>query len=213
MPRLSPIRRDSRLRRRASSRPPRSITLIVCEGETELEYLAVLCNRLGLLPTDVILAENTGGSAPISVVACAERRAKERGGYDHIFCVFDRDSHESFERARSRIRQLASRRSAALPIREIVSVPCFEIWVLLHFEQSDAQFAECSEVLSRIRDRHMPDYVKVKVRVANALVDCLDAALASAAWLEVRAEGNNWNPYTQVHQLVAHLRAVAAQED
>jgi len=166
MPRLSPIRRDSRLRRRAGNRPPRSVTLIVCEGETEREYLAVLCNRLGLLPTEVILAENTGGSAPISVVACAERRATERGGYDHIFCVFDRDSHESFERARS-----------------------------------------------RIRDRHMPDYVKAKVRVANALVDCLDAALASAAWLEVRAEGNNWNPYTQVHQLVAHLRAVAAQED
>ncbi len=212
MPRLSPIRRDSRLRRRAGSRPPRSITLIVCEGETELEYLAVLCNRLGLLPTEVILAENTEGSAPISVVACAERRAKERGGYDHIFCVFDRDSHESFERARSRIRQLASRRSAALPIREIVSIPCFEIWVLLHFEQSDAQFAECSEVLSRIRDRHMPDYVKAKVRVANALVDRLDVALASAAWLELRAEGNNWNPYTEVHQLVEHLRTVAAQE-
>jgi hypothetical protein len=212
MPRLSPIRRDSRLRRRAGNRPPRSITLIVCEGETELEYLTALCNRLGLRPTEVILAENTEGSAPISVVTCAERRAKEWGGYDHIFCVFDRDSHESFERARSRIRQLASRRSAALPIREIVSVPCFEIWVLLHFEQSDAQFAECSEVISRIRDRHMPDYVKAKIRVANALVDRLDVALASAAWLELRAEENNWNPYTAVHQLVAHLRDVAAQE-
>lgn len=212
MPRLSPIRRDSRLRRRPGNRPPRSVTLIVCEGETELEYLTALCNRLGLRPTEVILAENTEGSAPISVVTCAERRAKEWGGYDHIFCVFDRDSHESFERARSRIRQLASRRSAALPIREIVSIPCFEIWVLLHFEQSDAQFAECSEVLSRIRDRHMPDYVKAKVRVANALVDRLDVALASAAWLELRAEGNNWNPYTEVHQLVEHLRTVAAQE-
>ncbi|MFN9748568.1 MAG: RloB family protein [Burkholderiales bacterium] len=212
MPRLSPIRRDSRLRRRAGNRPPRSITLIVCEGETELEYLKVLCNHLGLRPTEVILAENTEGSAPISVVTCAERRAEKWGGYDHIFCVFDRDSHESFERARSRIRQLASRRSAPLPIREIVSVPCFEIWVLLHFEQSDAQFADCSEVISRIRDQHMSDYVKAKIRVANALVDRLDVALASAAWLELRAEENNWNPYTAVHLLVEHLRTVAAQE-
>lgn len=212
MSRLSPIRRNSRLRRRAGNRPPRSITLIVCEGETELEYLAVLRNRLGLLPTEVILADNTEGSAPISVVACAERKAKERGGYDHIFCVFDRDFHESFERARSRIRQLASRRSAALPIKEIVSVPCFEMWVLLHFEQSDSQFADCSAVISRIRDRYMPDYMKANVHVANALVDRLGVALASAAWLELRAEENNWNPYTAVHQLVAHLRAVAAQE-
>ncbi|MFY8135359.1 MAG: RloB domain-containing protein [Aquimonas sp.] len=72
-----------------------SITLIVCEGEIELEYLGVLCNRLGLRPTEVILAENTEGSAPISVVACAERKARERGGYNHIFCVFDRDSHSA----------------------------------------------------------------------------------------------------------------------
>jgi len=212
MSRVSPIRRDSRLRRKAGSRPPRSITLIVCEGETELEYLGVLCNRLGLRPTEVILSENTEGSAPISVVACAEHKARERGGYDHIFCVFDRDSHESFERARGRIRQLASRKSGALPMREIVSIPCFEVWVLLHFEQSDAQFADCSAVISRIRDRHMPGYTKANVRIATALVDRLDAAMASAAWLEQRAEENNWNPYTAVHQLVTHLRDVASQE-
>ena len=212
MPRVSPIRHENRLRRKSGSLPPRSITLIVCEGETELEYIAVLRSRLGLRPTEVILAENTEGSAPISVVACAERKARERGGYDHIFCVFDRDSHESFERARARIRQLASRKSGALPIKEVVSIPCFEVWVLLHFEQSDAEFTDCAAVLSRIRDRHMPEYTKANVRIANALLDRLDAAVISAAWLERRAQENNWNPYTAVHQLVAHLRDIASQQ-
>jgi hypothetical protein len=211
MPRLSPIRRDSLLHRRAGKRPPRSITLIVCEGETELEYFSVLSGRLGLRPTEVILADNTEGSAPVSVVACAERKAKEQGGYDHIFCVFDQDTHESFARARERIRHLASRRVAALPIKEIVSVPCFEIWVLLHFEQSDPQFADCSAVISRIRERHLPRYLKADVRTANALIDRLSNAVASAAWLERRAEANAWNPYTAVHRLVEHLQAVAAQ--
>ena len=86
------------------------------------------------------------------------------------------------------------------------------MWVLLHFERSDAHFADCAAVNSRIRDRHMPGYTKANVRIANALVDRLDAAVASAAWLELRAAENNWNPYTAVHRLVTHLRDVASQE-
>ncbi len=86
------------------------------------------------------------------------------------------------------------------------------MWVLLHFEQSDAEFTDCAAVLSRIRDRHMPEYTKANVRIANALLDHLDAAVTSAAWLERRAQENNWNPYTAVHQLVTHLRDVASQQ-
>ncbi|MEN9418495.1 MAG: hypothetical protein RI988_2115 [Pseudomonadota bacterium] len=212
MPRFAPIRRDGGLRRKAGRRAPRSITLIVCEGETELEYLQVLRGRLGILPAEVILADSTEGSAPINVVACAERKAKERGGYDHIFCVFDRDFHTSFERARERIRYLATRRVERLPIREVVSVPCFETWVLLHFERSDPQFRDCAAVIARIRERHMPEYLKADVRTMNALVDRIEMALASAAWLEQRVELNGRNPYTDMHRLVAHFQAVSAQE-
>jgi hypothetical protein len=209
MARLAPIRPDSRLRRRAGSRPPRSITLIVCEGETELDYFKALRSKLDLLPAEIVVADNTQGSAPISVVTCAERRAKEQGGYDHIFCVFDRDAHESFERARERIRKLASKKRGALPIKEVVSIPCFEIWVLLHFEQTERPFQDCSAVISYIRDRHMPEYAKASARNASSLVESLEAALISAAWLAQRARDNNRNPYTDVHRLVEHMKAVA----
>ena len=209
MARVSPIRREHSLRRKPGRRAPRSLTLIVCEGETEVQYFSALRARLGLLPTEIVLANNKKGSAPINVVECAERKARERGSYEHIFCVFDRDAHESFERARERIRVLASRRTSPLPMREIVSVPCFEIWVLLHFERSDAQFSDCAAVHARIRARTMPDYAKASVRVANRLVDQVTVALSHAAWLERRIAAHGDNASTTVHRRVEHLQRVA----
>jgi RloB-like protein len=115
-------------RRKAGQRPPRSITLIVCEGETERAYFEAARLHHGLQPAEVGVPENTRGSAPISVVECAEQKATEAGGYDYIFCVFDRDSHQGFTRARDRIKVLAGRKAKPLPVREIISIPCLEVW-------------------------------------------------------------------------------------
>jgi len=123
MDRISRPRCRSSFERKPGNRLPRSITLIVCEGETERAYFEAARLRLGLRPAEVVIAENTHGSAPISVVACAEQKADEDGGYDFIFCVFDRDAHESFSRAREKINALAGRRKKPLPIQEIISIP------------------------------------------------------------------------------------------
>jgi len=131
---ISQIRGRNKFRRRPGNREPRSITLIVCEGESEQAYFDAIRLQLKLLTTEVVIPRDQGGLAPISVVEYAEDRGKERGGYDHIFCVFDRDQHESFNRARAKIRSLATRSRNPLAIREVTSAPCFEIWVLLHFE-------------------------------------------------------------------------------
>ncbi|RCN58768.1 RloB domain-containing protein [Acidiferrobacter thiooxydans] len=105
-------------RRRPGHKAPRSITLIVCEGETEQEYFKALRMHYGLTTAEIVIAEDTKGSTPISVVNYAEEKAREPGGYDRIYCVFDRDHHESFERAREKIRDLASRQKRPLPIKQ-----------------------------------------------------------------------------------------------
>jgi hypothetical protein len=131
-------------------------------------------------------AENSHGSAPISVVACAEQKASEAGGYDFIFCVFDRDTHKSFARAREKIKALAGRSKKPLPIREIVSIPCFEVWVLLHFERSDAAHANCAAVIERIRNSYLPEYAKAESRTANQLMARIDDAIDSATDAELQ---------------------------
>lgn len=207
---ISRIRGRSRFRRRPGNREPRSITLIVCEGESEQAYFEAVRLQLRLQTTEVIIPKDQGGLAPISVVECAENRAKERGGYDHIFCVFDRDQHESFNRARTKVHGLATRSKNPLDIREITSIPCFEIWVLLHFEQTDAPFIACQHVIQRIQ-AHLPAYQKADPATVKQLLPQLEVAIGNAHWLAARAEIADENPSTAVHKVIEHLKSVSAQ--
>lgn len=208
MARAGRIRSTKSFRRKPGRKPPRSITLIVCEGETERTYFDVARAHYGLTNAEVIIANNTEGSAPISVVRCAERKSTELGGYDKIYCVFDRDRHASFREACDKIRSLSTRAKKPLPIEEIVSIPCFEIWVLLHFDQTDAPAERCADVVVRIQN-HMPNYRKADVTVARQLMNDVDTALINADWLERRAAANGNNPYTAVHRLLKYLQETA----
>jgi hypothetical protein len=185
--------------------------LIVCEGETEEGYFEAARIHFNLTTAEVVVADNTKGPAPISVVECAEERAGEQGGYDTIFCVFDRDGHESFDRARARIRGLASRSRNRLNIHEAVSVPCFELWVLLHFERTDSPFHKCAEVIGRIRSGHLNGYEKADDEVAKRLMSQVDAALANARWLAGRTGIEKGNPSTSVNAVVQHMKDVGSQ--
>ncbi len=209
---ISTLRGRRSFRRRAGRKTPRSVTLIVCEGETEQEYFDAARIHYALSTAEVIVAENTVGSAPISVVQCAEKKCAERGGYDKVYCVMDRDGHGSFDQARVAIKTLAGRTRKPLPIEEAVSIPCFEVWVLLHFERADPPFTRCDDVIQRIRDKHMTNYEKADTAVVRQLMQRIDDAVANAEWLEGRAVTNNHNPFTSVHRVVQYLAGVAVKE-
>jgi hypothetical protein len=65
------------------------IDLVVCEGETEVDYLCELARSLHI---HVHICKGDG-TDPKSIVNTAKRKSKEDGvKYDKIFCVFDRDN-------------------------------------------------------------------------------------------------------------------------
>ena len=206
---ISSTRNTASFSRAQGKKAPRSITLIVCEGETEQIYFAGVRQKFALTTAEVVLPTNNVGPAPISVVDCAIEKAGERGGYDHIFCVIDRDGHESFDRARQKIKEHATLEEAPLPIKEAISIPCFEYWVLLHFEQTDSPFTNCDQAIGRVRHAHVPGYVKADAAVVKTLMPRLDTAIANAVWAESRAEVDGFNPYTSVHNVIVHLKSVA----
>lgn len=208
---VSPLRDTHSLRRKPGRKNPRSVTLIVCEGETEQEYFEAARIKYALTTAEIILAENTIGPAPISVVRCAERKCAELGSYDTIFCVFDRDGHESFDRARERIKTLAKRKKKPLPIQEAISIPCFEYWVLLHHARTDAPFHRCADAIDQVRN-HMSGYEKADAAIARQLMARVEDALVNAEWVEGRAKDNDYNPYTSVHHVLAHFEQVANPE-
>lgn len=206
---LAPLRKTASFRRTAGRKVPRSITLIVCEGETERAYFQAVRVLFDLSSTEVIVAEDND-SAPSSVVEYALHRCAEPGGYDKVFCVFDRDNHESFQRACDRVRSLATRTRNPLPIAVAVSIPCFEFWLLLHFERTDAPFHRCDDVIQRLRG-YLPGYTKADPAAIQQCLDRLPDALAYADWLAQRAIDNAANPSTSVHYVLRHLEHAVGQ--
>ncbi|WP_243795657.1 RloB family protein [Saccharopolyspora gloriosae] len=122
------------LRRPRGRRVERSRVLIVTEGEcTEVQYFKNLCKHLRATGTNVMGVDVKGaGRDPSNVVNKAGKASQNgsligrEGGYDAVWCVFDVDEHEKLEAAT----ELARKRGFKLAI----SNPCFEVWLLWHFE-------------------------------------------------------------------------------
>lgn len=212
MAHISQLRGQGSFRRRHGNRKPKPITLVICEGDTERAYFEAARIHFGLSTAEVVVAESDKGSAPTSVVKCAERRSSERGGYDQIYCVFDRDQHASFRVAREKIAKLASRQHKGLRIAEAVSIPCFEFWMLLHFERTDASFVSCANVVRHLRNQHIPNYQKADADLCKQLMTKLGDALANADWVETRAAINKHDPYTSAHSVMRHFMAIAQNQ-
>ncbi len=122
-------------RRRAARLEELDRALIVTEGsKTEPRYFKRLIQELGLSAARVNIA-GQGGSAPISVVRCAEKLLKRDPDFEHVFLVFDRDRHATYHDAINQARRLRPNKNKApgnQSIEAIPSVPCFEIRYRFH---------------------------------------------------------------------------------
>ncbi len=202
-----PLRGGLSFRRQDGQRPVRQLALLVCEDEKSVpDYLHALCVHLHLNTAAVRNPPNTRGSAPISVVQFAAEKYQLDGGYDHTFCIFDKDEHESYNRALREIGIFASRANNPIPMRAITSVPCFEFWLLLHFEPVTRPMRRCADVIARLQ-RHIPGYVKGANDVFDALLPRTDIAIRNARLVRrQQAASRADNPLTNFDQLIEQLR-------
>src|SRR3546814_12343365 len=79
---------------------------------------------------------------------------------DEVWCVFDRDAaaaSKDFLRACALAKTAKPRNGQQFELA--ISNPCFEVWVLLHFDRSARPFATCQEVI-RSFNLHQPEYTK-----------------------------------------------------
>ena len=190
---LSTLDAGRRCQRAARKQPQRKVILIVCEGETEEAYFRTVKThyRNPKTPNLKIVRDR---SDPVRAVEKGIRLNKD-GDFDHVFCVVDGDKPDRIALARKRI---GKRDDFDL----IVSLPCFEVWLLLHFAQSDAPFAECAAVCARLRE-YLPDYVKGLSYDFNTITSRIDDAVGNAYWL---AERERAKPATDVHRVLDSIR-------
>ncbi|MDD2920260.1 RloB family protein [Rhodoferax sp.] len=197
--------------RKERSKSPRY--LIVCEGtKTEPQYLFEILMAQRIPPQQVKVAPNDGNS-PDRVVDHAyklyEEDARLGDPYDKVFCVFDRDSHQTFEPALQRIHRWAKDRK---PFVATTSTPCFEFWLMLHFDYSDAPFHAAGkksvgdQALAQLKKKPgFAKYGKGIKGVYGLLKDKTSVASTYAKRLRRSAGGGgqiNGNPWTNVDELV-----------
>ncbi|MEO5327849.1 MAG: RloB family protein [Magnetococcus sp. THC-1_WYH] len=211
------------LARRKANLTEQARVLIVCEGEkTEPLYLKSLINHLGLTTAMVIICAN-GQSAPISVVNFGINEFNRSPDFEHVFFVFDRDDHKSYQVALQKIEGFRAKKiTKGKNVQAITSVPCFEIWFLLHFHNSTKSWVSnstksaCTQLISTLKkEAGFVDYEKGTKGYFNVLKDHLEAARKNAAILLKQnlangEERHTGNPSTLMHELISCLEAVAA---
>jgi len=215
-------RQRRQLERKLNRRASYDRILIVSEGsKTEPNYFSEIRAAYRLHTANVAVRPSDLGTAPIQVVRYAQTLF-ERGdqhrhlpprAFERVFAVFDRDDHDSYFDA---LRLAASldgnlRNDARRPIRfqAIASVPSFELWLLLHYEDVLAPMHR-DEVLRRLRLR-FPSYTKGMSNAYAFTHNGLDAAIQRAEMLaSCHSAQDAPEPFTAIGALVQLLRGLRA---
>ncbi|MFR9730818.1 RloB family protein [Saccharopolyspora sp. MS10] len=157
----------TRRENRGGRRSPRltSKLLVLCGAvRTERQYLGALRSHFRALAVNVRFESEAVD--PVTLVAKAKRwRSRSPGAHDEIWCVVDVDQFD-IDAARSAAR--------AAGIKLAVSNPCFEYWLLLHFEDFGGSLPDYGSAVRRLR-RHVRHYEKSAIRFED-YADGLGAA-------------------------------------
>ena len=191
--------------------------MVLSEGTvTEANYFSGIKQRYRLSSVVVrSLRPDAGGVA--GLVSRAKRELIADEGLDEIYCVLDHDGRDSeVAEAVQSVRALDKNRRRT-SVKPVLSVPCFEYWILLHFCLSTRPFASfaggasaCDQVIHEIR-RHLPNYTKNDVSLFAYCEQHVETAIENAhRAATVSSEGA---PMTDVGQLVARLIQVSVDAD
>lgn len=197
--------------------------LIVTEGKvSEIQYFDSIIREFGINTTDVILTPSKG-TAPINVVQKVEEIIKESkdGELAEVFCVFDRDKHDSYCQALHRVEKLSKLyRKKCDSIQAIPSIPCFEYWYLLHVQYSRQSFSNspspCKDLIKVLKENQpFKTYAKKnKAKFYTQLAGLRENAIKNAKQVIVDATGVNEtlyyeDPSTRVYLIVEALQKIA----
>ena len=105
---------------------------------TEPEHFRLLAADLGIGGQRVTVVSSRT-SSPMQVVNQGLKRvAKVGGSFDYVYCVFDRDTHASYDEAVSLVERMEKDSGSKRKVAAITSIPCFEYWLCLHMGDSAA---------------------------------------------------------------------------
>ena len=206
-------RQAEKLARKSGRKAPGRRVLVVCEGsKTEPLYFEEIRRALRL-PSRNIFVTHEGVTHPRGIVDAAESLFRDGGpdfdprAFELVVTVFDRDDHDSYHDALDHMARLDARKwknDEGTPVRFLCAptVPSFELWLLLHFQERKAALGR-DEALNALK-RHLPQYRKSAPGSFAATRERLPVALERAYRLAEHGDVRTRNPATDLHLLV-HL--------
>lgn len=164
-------RQKKQLERKQGRRASYDRILIISEGsKTEPNYFREIRSAYRLHTANVEVRPSELGTAPIQVVQYAHdlfingdsHKNIQPRAFEKVFAVFDRDSHESYHQALALAASLHGKlrndTKQIISFQAIASVPSFELWLLLHYEDIQAPLHR-DDVFRRLR-QYIPNYEK-----------------------------------------------------
>lgn len=194
--------KSARSFRRSGARfVPQPRVLVLCEdSKSALTYLRDAARHFR--SHALVKVAHCGRTDPIGIVEAA---IDSRHSFEVIFCVIDRDSHDSFDQALLRAKEFGG------AIRVVASYPCYEFWLVLHFRFTRAPInaagaqSSGARMISLLRSEEgMGGYDKGSSRsVFDELLNRLPTARTnSARVLEAAHAEQEMNPSTEFHVLI-----------
>ncbi len=189
-------RQRKQLERKLNRRASYDRILIVSEGsKTEPNYFREIRAANRLHTANVAVQPSEMGTSSIQVV----KYAKE---------LFDRDDHASYfdalTLAASLDGKLRNDNKQPVIFKAIASVPSFDLWLLLHYEDIQAPLHR-DEVIQRLK-QYFPGYEKGVAGTFATTRQHLDIATLRAGRLATRATAyDDPEPFTAIAELVLLL--------
>jgi hypothetical protein len=201
------VARDSKSFGRKPARyKPQPRVLVLCEdSKSSLLYLREAAQHFRVLAQ--IEISHPGKTDPKGIV---NEAVKRRSSLERVFCVIDRDAHQGFDEAL----QMAT----AGEVDTIVSYPCYEFWLLLHFRYTRAGYvaggvhSAADHVVQHVRaEAGMQDYAKgSSAGLFERLLERLPAACQRAEQsLQAAVVEDEPNPSTEMHRLIDAFKQLA----
>jgi hypothetical protein len=215
-------RQRQQLERKLARRASYDRILIVSEGsKTEPNYFGEIRQACRLHTANVEVRPSELGTAPIQVVQYAKElfefgdRHKniQPRTFEQVYAVFDRDDHGSYfdalTMADSLDGKLKNDNKQFVRFQAIASVPSFELWLLLHYEDIHSPIHR-DEVMRRLRG-HIPGYEKGATRVYSITRQRVHMAMQRAeAWTAQFKARSGPEPFTAIGELVGLLTRLRA---
>lgn len=201
--------------RRKARRTEGATALIVCEGKcTEPYYLRALLALLGISTASAVIVPGQTNADSVAVVTRAKTRFAQTPEFDKVFVVIDGDQanlDSALALCATPVQRENQREGRPeICIQPIISTPCIEFWLLLHFAYTDQPFSNCEDVKQALQV-HLPNYRKADPKIFQNVGGETGLGLAMEhveRLITAHTVGGKARPSTNLPILVEALRAM-----